>query len=241
MDEPFSALDPLIRRDMQGELIQLQKAVKKTILFITHDLNEALRLGDHIAVMKGGRIVQLGPPNVIVDQPADDYVSAFIRDVDRGRVLTVGYAMREPQPLLLEQDNIRSAMARLRELGRDGLYVVDDNSVPIGLVIDEDVAQALRSGQRKLANIMRTEFPTTTEDTLLGDIYGLSSTGIPIAVVDENNHLKGVINQFDVLALVAIDTEAEGNGEQPSAAMQDRDASPDTLEGRLAQNIEVEE
>jgi glycine betaine/proline transport system ATP-binding protein len=96
MDEPFSALDPLIRRDMQGELIELQRRYRTTIIFITHDLNEALTLGDHVAVMKDGRLAQVGKPAEIVLNPADDYVSAFTRDIDRGRVLPVRTAIRHP-------------------------------------------------------------------------------------------------------------------------------------------------
>ena len=88
MDEAFSALDPLIRREIQDELIELQRSVHKTIIFITHDLNEALKLGDNVAVMKDGRIVQIGTPEEIVSGPANEYVAAFTQDVDRGRVFT---------------------------------------------------------------------------------------------------------------------------------------------------------
>jgi glycine betaine/proline transport system ATP-binding protein len=96
MDESFSALDPLIRRDMQDQLIELQSKLKKTIVFITHDLNEAMRLGDRIAVMRDGRIVQIGAPEDILVRPANDYVRRFVEDVDRARVLTAG-AIMEPQ------------------------------------------------------------------------------------------------------------------------------------------------
>ncbi|MCK7623088.1 glycine betaine/L-proline ABC transporter ATP-binding protein [Streptomyces sp. RS10V-4] len=95
MDESFSALDPLIRRDMQDQLLELQKTLKKTIVFITHDLNEAMRLGDRIAVMRDGRIVQTGSAEDILVRPANDYVASFIQDVDRSRVLTAGAVMTE--------------------------------------------------------------------------------------------------------------------------------------------------
>ena len=98
MDEPFSALDPLIRRDMQGELLELQRRYRTTIIFITHDLNEALTLGDRVAVMKDGSFAQIGRPADIVLNPADDYVAAFTRDIDRGRVLPVRSAIRQPRP-----------------------------------------------------------------------------------------------------------------------------------------------
>jgi glycine betaine/proline transport system ATP-binding protein len=97
-DEPFSALDPLIRRDMQDEVIRLQHETGKTMVFITHDLPEALRLGDRIAIMRDGKIVQLGTPEELVGSPADDYVRNFIRDIPRSHVLTLRWIMRPPEP-----------------------------------------------------------------------------------------------------------------------------------------------
>jgi glycine betaine/proline transport system ATP-binding protein len=96
-DEPFSALDPLIRRDMQDEVIRLQHETGKTMVFITHDLPEALRLGDRIAIMRDGRIVQLGTPEEVVGSPADEYVANFVRDVPRSHVLTLRWIMRDPR------------------------------------------------------------------------------------------------------------------------------------------------
>ncbi|WP_399923127.1 glycine betaine/L-proline ABC transporter ATP-binding protein [Streptomyces kanamyceticus] len=104
MDESFSALDPLIRRDMQDQLLELQKRLKKTIVFITHDLNEAMRLGDQIAVMRDGRIVQIGNAEDILVTPANDYVAAFTQDVDRARVLTAGAIMAEPDSDFVQAD-----------------------------------------------------------------------------------------------------------------------------------------
>src|ERR687897_170284 len=97
-DEPFSALDPLIRRDMQDEVIRLQHETGKTMLFITHDLPEALRLGDRIAIMRDGAIVQLGTPEELVGSPADEYVANFVRDIPKSTVLTLRWIMREPTP-----------------------------------------------------------------------------------------------------------------------------------------------
>ena len=97
-DEPFSALDPLIRRDMQDEVIRLQAETGKTMIFITHDLPEALRLGDRIAIMRDGAIVQLGTPEELVGSPADEYVENFIRDIPRTHVLTLRWIMRDPRP-----------------------------------------------------------------------------------------------------------------------------------------------
>ncbi|MFI2032197.1 glycine betaine/L-proline ABC transporter ATP-binding protein [Streptomyces buecherae] len=112
MDESFSALDPLIRRDMQDQLLELQKRLKKTIVFITHDLNEAMRLGDQIAVMRDGRIVQIGNAQDILVTPANDYVASFTQDVDRSRVLTAGAIMAEPASALAGTDGAAPRTAR---------------------------------------------------------------------------------------------------------------------------------
>jgi glycine betaine/proline transport system ATP-binding protein len=157
MDEPFSALDPLIRRDMQGELLELQRRYRTTIIFITHDLNEALTLGDHVAVMKDGRFAQVGRPADIVLQPADDYVAAFTRDIDRGRILPVRSAIRQA-----------ASAEALRKLVADGVatiggarplheafglvaanrpaVVVDAAGQPEGMVTAADITNVLAGG-----------------------------------------------------------------------------------------------
>ena len=128
MDAAFSALGPLIRKDMQRELIVLQRDLKMTIIFITHDLHEALLLGDQVAIMKDGRFVQVGSPEDIVGEPADDYVSAFTQDVDRGRVFTVGSIMEGPVAADGAKDSPKAALERMRELGWQGLIVTDGDA-----------------------------------------------------------------------------------------------------------------
>ncbi|MDN5836513.1 MAG: glycine betaine/L-proline ABC transporter ATP-binding protein, partial [Nitrosospira sp.] len=125
MDEPFGALDPLIRREMQDELLALQKSLKKTIIFITHDLNEALLLGDKIAIMKDGRFVQVGTAPEIVSNPADDYVAAFVADIDRGRVFTAEDVSGDPASMKLGSNSAEDAMRAMEDLNRNALYVVD--------------------------------------------------------------------------------------------------------------------
>jgi len=145
MDEPFSALDPLIRRDMQDELLKLQERYETTIVFITHDLHEALKIGDQVAIMKDGAFVQVSEPEAIVNAPADDYVGAFVQDVDRGRVLTLGTLMREAsldhQPADGETRGhpdqlVHEVLPVLAELARKGrvLPVVDDAGEVVGVV-----------------------------------------------------------------------------------------------------------
>lgn len=200
MDEAFSALDPLIRREMQDELIQLQRTVQKTIIFITHDLSEALKLGDRVAVMKDGLIIQIGTPEEIVSGPANEYVAAFTQDVDRGRVFTVSAIMREPETLLHQHDVVRTAMHRMREARRNLLYVVDRENHPLGVLHEEDVARGIRLGVRDLGKVMRTDFAKTEANSTLADVYDLCSSGVPVAVVDANDQLLGEVHALDVLA-----------------------------------------
>ncbi len=206
MDEPFSALDPLIRRDMQDELLTLQRSMRKTIVFITHDLNEALILGDRIAIMRAGVFVQTGTPEEIVATPADDYVAAFTRDVDRSRVFTASRLMRWREPLVLERDSLDTAEDRLREYGVNAVHVVDAQGAPVGLV----QAQALREQRAEgaLAGVMDSEFPQCRPDDHLYQVYDQCARGLPVAVVDADGRLQGVLDPLDLFAQLASDEDA---------------------------------
>lgn len=217
MDEPFSALDPLIRRDMQDELINLQQTLQKTIIFITHDLNEALKMGDHIAVMKDGRIVQIGTPEEIVSSPANDYVAAFTSDVNRGLVFTASSIMKQADTLTITHDTIKTASVRLRQTKSDAMYVVDRQRKPIGLVTDQDIARAVRKGELKLDTVMNTEFPQTEENTPLGEVLTLCGDSLPIAVVSETGKFRGILEPLDVLSSVSPINTDEANGNEESA------------------------
>lgn len=217
MDEPFSALDPLIRKDMQEELIVLQRELKMTIVFITHDLHEALRLGDRVAIMKDGRFVQVGSPEEIVGAPADDYVSAFTQDVDRGRVFTVGSVMEAPVAADAATESPRTALERMRELGWQGL-IVTDGGRPVGIVRRRDALSAEREGAADLRAVMRQDFPMAAERAHLADIYDLCAAGLPIAVLDGEGALKGVVNPLDVLAELAGEDVGEGRSVAPAAS-----------------------
>lgn len=200
MDEAFSALDPLIRRELQDELIELQRLVHKTIIFITHDLGEALKLGDQVAVMKDGRIVQIGAPQDIVSGPADEYVAAFTQDVDRGRVFTVGSITKEVEPLSAQQDSVQTALARMRESNLDALHLVDQGSKPMGIVTREDLVLATRHGVLDLLRVVNTDYPATAASDTLADIYDLCTLGLPIAVLDDGGALVGVVSALDLIA-----------------------------------------
>lgn len=210
MDEPFGALDPLIRREMQDELMVLQKTLKKTIVFITHDLNEALLLGDKIAIMKDGMFVQVGTAQEIVSNPADDYVAAFVADIDRGRVFTAEDVSNDPASVKLGTDNAVDAMRTMEDLNRNALYVVDDKNKVAGIVTYQDLAAAtLDDGAPNpvLEDVMLTEYPTADADQQLNELYGSASAGLPIAVTDDKDRLVGVVEPEDVFAQLSGDPE----------------------------------
>ena len=209
MDEPFGALDPLIRRDVQDELLRLQKKLRKTIIFITHDLNEALLLGDRIAIMKDGAIVQIGTAQEIVDTPADDYVRAFVADIDRGRVFTAeSVSSADPVVLQLGTDTSETAMQSMEDANCNALYVLDGEEIA-GVVTYQDAMAASRDDDATLADAIQSDFPTADRGSALHELYGAASSGLPIAVTDDNNRLVGVVEPEALLAQLSGDTSAD--------------------------------
>lgn len=202
MDEAFSALDPLIRRDMQDELLELQEKMKKTIVFITHDLDEALRIGDRIALMKDGELVQIGTPEEMLTQPADRYVERFIEDVDLSKVLTASRVMRRPETVTLDRGP-RVALQLMRERGISNLFVIDRAKRLLGVITAEDASQALKTGA-SLRDILIEDGPKVPPDTLLNELFEVTSSAkVPLAVVDEQERLLGVIVRGAVLGALA--------------------------------------
>lgn len=192
MDEAFSALDPLIRRDMQDELIELQDKMKKTIIFITHDLDEALRIGDRIALMKDGAVVQIGTPEEIMIQPANSYVARFVEDVDLSKVLTASHVMRRPETITLDRGP-RVALELMRERGISNLFVIDRSKKLLGVITAEDATRAMREN-KPLNDILITDGPTVSPETLIHELFEIvSSAHVPLAVVGETGRLQGVI------------------------------------------------
>jgi glycine betaine/proline transport system ATP-binding protein len=201
MDEAFSALDPLIRKQMQDELLRLQSQVKKTIIFITHDLDEALKIGDRIAIMKDGVIIQIDTPEGILQQPRDDYVAAFTEDVDRTKILTASAVMRNPDALVTTKDGPRVAIRKMQELGLSSVFVVGKERELRGLVTINACLQAVKEGKTQLEEILTTDFPTTAPDTPLRNLLPVAAqTKVPIAVVDERGTLLGIVVRTSVLA-----------------------------------------
>lgn len=207
MDEAFSALDPLIRRDMQDELIELQDKMKKTIVFITHDLDEALRIGDRIALMKDGSIVQIGTPEEILTQPANDYVERFVEDVDLSKVLTASRVMRRPETITMDRGP-RVALELMRERGISNLFVIDRSKKLLGVITAEDASDAMKNN-RKLEDILITDGPSVGPDTLLNELFEITSMSkVPLAVVDDNGRLMGVIVRGAVLGALAGESKS---------------------------------
>ena len=204
MDEAFSALDPLNRSDMQDQLLDLQETMHKTIIFISHDLNEALKIGDHIMIMKDGEIVQTGTPEDILTRPADEYVEKFIENVDRSKVYTAGNVMIRPTTINIEKDGPRLALKRMRENEVSNAYVVNSKRELVGIIDARDVLELVRKESRDLQSIVNTEVPTTDGETPIADILDdISQTGIPFAVLNDKQQLRGIIIRGAVLGALA--------------------------------------
>ncbi|WP_370323763.1 glycine betaine/L-proline ABC transporter ATP-binding protein [Euzebya sp.] len=204
MDEPFSALDPLIRRDMQDLLAQLQAELERTIVFITHDLNEAMRLGDRICVLKDGRVVQIGTGPEIIGEPANDYVADFVADVDRSRVLTADLAMRAPRRTFAPTDHPRTVLEWLDEQEFNGAYVLDEDACIIGVARDDRLAKGIRDGAEDIRDLLTQDYARSMPDTLLSDLATLAAQHtVPIAVTDDEGHLVGVVPRARLLATLS--------------------------------------
>ncbi|MEX2355972.1 MAG: glycine betaine/L-proline ABC transporter ATP-binding protein [Thermaerobacterales bacterium] len=200
MDEPFSALDPLIRREMQDELLDLQERLNKTILFITHDLDEALKLGDRIAIMKDGVIVQIGTPEDILLRPADDYVRSFVEDVDRAKILQARDVMFRPDALVRANQSPRLALREMEQEGLSSVFVVGPNRSLMGVVTADDAVEAANRGDRDLQKILITEVPVTAPDLPLRELIPQAiEARFPIAVIDDDRRLLGIIVRVSVL------------------------------------------
>ena len=216
MDEPFSALDPLIRSDMQNELIELQRRLKKTIVFITHDFQEAIKLGDHIAIMKDGVIVQVGGPAELVARPADDYVANFTSEIDRGRVFTAQSIMKAGDHSLREDSTCDAASRALNGSGQSYVFVLNGVGQPVGYV-DERHIRGEDAGARPISTAMATDFPRVSPDRHLADIYSYCDTDAPLAVVDvDDGRFLGYVSSRDILVNLAC-SRSEGDDSRKDA------------------------
>jgi len=210
MDEAFSALDPLIRTGMQDELLELQERDKRTIIFISHDLDEAMRIGDRIAIMQGGLVVQVGTPDEILNNPANDYVRSFFRGVDVSSVFTVGdIATKSQVTIFSHDDKLRAARERIAAADRgDYAYVVDKSQKFLGVVSARSLEAELGTPEPHLTNAFLPDIAPLTADQRIGDVIGIvgeAPCGLP--VVDANGRYLGVVSRAVLLG--ALNREAE--------------------------------
>ena len=204
MDEPFSGLDPLIRREMQDELIALQAQVQKTIVFITHDLDESLKLGDYIAIMRDGEIIQQGTAEEIVIKPADDYVKEFVRDISKTKVLDVGSIMRKSEVTIQESQSPTEALKIMKSKSLDHTFMVSERGELLGSLNLSRLENAVAKGFKSSKRAVNKNCPQVLEDTIIEAVIPLvASHNTPVAVVNHNGILLGEIEQSSVLSSIA--------------------------------------
>ena len=200
-DEPFSALDPLIRREMQDELLRLQSVVRKTMVFITHDFLEAIKMGDHIAIMKDGEFVQIGTPEEIVANPVDDYVRDFSEDVPRHKVLTVNSIMNNDCCCCSENETVSGALAMMDRHQTQAAFIVDSNKSYQGTLTREQAMADSKVGSpmSQLINKQTAVSPDALIETLIATATRLNH---PIPVVDSDNKLLGAVDHRAILLAI---------------------------------------
>ncbi|HMM06676.1 MAG TPA: betaine/proline/choline family ABC transporter ATP-binding protein [Clostridiales bacterium] len=199
MDEPFSALDPLVRNDMQNELLLLQKKLNKTVVFITHDINEAFKLGDTVTIMKDGKMIQTATPEGMTSHPADEYVEKFINSANKSQVFCAEHIMCAPPCTVNLYDGANFAAAQMRNLGVTNAYVVNEASQYLGMLSLEQVLRA-EKGEASLSDLIMKKQPTVTKTTRIYDLMPVAAAAqYPIAVIDAKERLLGIVTQAEVL------------------------------------------
>ena len=215
MDEPFSALDALIRRDMQNLFLDIQGEVQRTVVFVTHDLDEALRLGHRVAIMKDGEIVQLGTPEHILREPANEYVERFVEGVDYAKVRLAESVMVAADEVAYPNEGPTVVLRRMKQAGLSHIFVVDDERRLQGLAEAEEVSRLAERDERELKPAIDTETPKVGRSTPLREILPLfvERDDVPVAVVGEDDHLEGVVVRGSLIAgLTSTDSDG-GDGD----------------------------
>ena len=209
MDEAFSALDPLIRRDMQHELVALQQRVKKTILFITHDLDEALKIGDRVILMKDGRVVQIGTPEDILTSPATEYVERFVENVDKSKVLTAQSILAKYRVVAYSNDGPHIALHKMQEESISSIFVVKRDYTLEGIIQAEAASAAIEQGKKTIESIIDREIPSVLPTAPLTELITIMANWqLPLPVVDEQRKLLGIVSRGGVLEALAGGTTA---------------------------------
>ncbi|KGI78683.1 quaternary amine ABC transporter ATP-binding protein [Oleiagrimonas soli] len=218
MDEAFSALDPLIRRDMQHEMMQLQQRVKKTIVFITHDLDEALQVGDRIVLMKDGRVVQIGTPEDILNNPANAYVERFVENVDMSRVLTAQSVLQRARVLAFPNDGPRTVLRKMADENYASLLVVNRDYTLIGSISAEAASQAVKDGVETIGALVEETPSVPPTEPLMSVIGILADWRWLLPVIDENNKVLGVVTRAAVLTALAENNDTSVSDAERSDA-----------------------
>jgi glycine betaine/proline transport system ATP-binding protein len=187
---------------MQAELMRLQDELHKTVVFISHDIHEALKIGDRVAVMKDGYFVQVGTPEELVTNPADDYIRDFMMDVNRAQVLKTGSITRKTIPFILGHGSVRSALEQMQRHRREEMYVVNQNNSPIGVVTTQALTKALEEGEDDIKKVMNTDFPQVEASTTIEEVAHLCQQDLPLAIIDGKGEFKGVVEHSDILASI---------------------------------------
>lgn len=217
MDEAFSALDPLIRRDMQDELLEMQKTMNKTIIFITHDLNESLRLGGRIAIMKDGEVVQIGTGEEILSNPANEYVTRFVEDIDRTKVYTAEHIMEEPTAVTQVMEKPSVALQMMEDEGMSNILVVDDQQQLVGYVTHEEVEKLHDNDHDTISSAIQSDVPEVSSGVLIDDLFDvIHESETPVAVTDKDGKIEGVIVRSNVIGAMTsdYDTNDTNNGKE---------------------------
>ena len=203
MDEPFSALDPLVRRDMQFELLQIQRKLRKTIVFITHDIDEAFKMGDSVCIMRDGKVVQTGTPEELSMQPANDYVRDFIQTADKTKVMSVKNIMITPSCIVRLGDSIDRAIQEMSRNNLSSVIVIDSELRPKGMLFIGEAIQARKEG-KAIAQVLQTGINTIAEDTLVSDVITIATeSSYPIAVTDTGGAMLGLVTKASILSTLS--------------------------------------
>ena len=210
MDEPFSGLDPLIRRQMQDELVELQDKLHKTIIFVTHDLHEALKLGDRIAIMRNGEIIQTGSPEEVVTEPADDYVREFVQDASPAKVLTAENVMEDPEVLLYAWQGPKTARKILKDNRREWAFMVDKHQTFLGVVSIDDLDKQPSPTMEQFREDSNEEIHTCSPEMSLEELFPMAAkTNYPIPVLDDKGKLMGVVRYRSIFDSMTSDYSSE--------------------------------
>ena len=206
MDEPFSGLDPLIRRQMREELSELQDEIQKTIIFITHDLDEAISIGDRIAIMRDGEIIQLGTPKEIITEPANDFVREFTQGISKAKVMEISHIVSDPDVICFETESRETLRAKMDHARSDYAIGLSHDTNYLGMISREQLDAPGGSGVEGFHEMLdTTNSPVLPNITLQEALPLCSDDDFPLAVVDESNNFIGVATQRDLLKVVASD------------------------------------